>query len=131
MGNGDINEIRNRRTWRSMGYWISHEVLKFGRPTVLNGGALRAGNEYLYIGRTSQGKLVVTDVSVIGQHAGYFDVGDTQRATIEQNGYLRIKVSYRSLRPLNMTSIDASIQIQLEGYGKQTIKIIGEAEFIY
>jgi len=71
----------------------------------------------------------VSDISVTGLNATYFDVGETRQATISRNGYLRLKVSFRSDTKIeNMAALDAAIEIVLDGHGLQTIKIVGEPE---
>lgn len=129
-GNGDIAEVRWRRTWRALDYWVSDEELSFGSPSVLSDGT-NVRNEFLYIGRTSTGSLVVTNVAVFGDDAGYFELGDTRSATIEENGYLRIKVAFRSSQPVEMTSLQATILIQLQGLDNVRIPIVGEAPANY
>jgi len=124
-GNGDIAEIRNRRTWRRLDYWVSDNELSFGTPAVLSDGT-QLRNEYLYVGRSTSGTLVVTDISVVGEDARYFDVGSTKSAQVEENGYLRIKVAFRSAQPVDWTSVQAAIVIQLQGYENHRIPIVGE-----
>jgi len=125
-GNGNINEVRNRRTWPLVNYWISDSALRFGEPALLSDGVTRIRNEYLYVGHTTSGQLVVNDFVVTGTDAGYFDVGTARSATIEQNGYMRIKVTFQSKLPVDLSAIDAAVEISLSGYGTQKIPITSQ-----
>jgi len=128
-GRGDIDEIHLRRTWRQLAYWVSDTELSFGAPATLSDGST-IRNEWLYVGRTQSGSLVVADVSIIGSDANYFSASfDTTKTTISQNGHLQIKVTFRSQDPVDISSLEASVQIHLQGYGVQTIPIVAEDEY--
>jgi len=58
IGNGDMAEIRKRRTWKEVNFWISeNEVLPFG-PPVLTSRGMYERNEYIYMGRTERCAII-------------------------------------------------------------------------
>jgi len=124
-GRGDIAEIRSRRTWRRVKYWQSHQALQFGIP-VVNEEGLHARNEYLYLG-CSLGTLKINEISLGGADAKYFEISHT-RALIKQNGYLRLKVQFRSTDYVEIDSLDAHIRLNNNVNGVKQIPIIGKKQ---
>jgi len=122
---GDIAEIRGRKVWRQLDYWQSDSELPFGKRVLKDGEWVR--NEYLYIGRTTAGVLSVTGITVNGQDAGYFQVDKTS-GTIQQDKYLRIKVSFSSHTDVPIDSLDASIHFStnIPGQANVIIPIVGD-----
>jgi len=87
IGIGDVGEIRRRRNWRTVPFWISDMTeITFG-PAVLIDGSNYVRNEYLYIGRTTEGTLAIRGVAMSGNDAAYFTIGQIVDAAIEQNQY--------------------------------------------
>jgi hypothetical protein len=119
-GAGDVKEIFLRRTWKKLEFWQSDFRLGFTRPVLQKGFYVQ--NEFLYIGRTRPGTLIVQSVSVTGPHAQYFTVSQTN-ATIAQDEFIKIKVSFRSISNLSFESIRASIEIQNSVNGIRKIPI--------
>lgn len=122
-GEGDIAEVTKRRKWKTLSYWQSDEVLDFGKA-VWNGSAY-VRNEYLYIGRTNSGTLEISSIAVKGADAAYFAV-DTKSATVSQNEYVRVKVSFRSPKPVTLDSLDAHIEIKNDVHGTNTVQFGGQ-----
>ena len=61
-GLGAIREVQLRRTWRNVSLWVSDRVLNFGSLVLVGDRFVR--NEYLYVGRTRDGELNITDVEI-------------------------------------------------------------------
>lgn len=123
VGDGDINEIYKRRTWRTLDLWASDSNLKFGHPVLAANGAYRR-IEYLYLGRTTPGKVTITDLYVGGTDAKYFKV-DKSEAVLLQNQHVRVRVAFQSDTDFDLTNVDAYIQIKTDGVGGRRIKIVG------
>lgn len=125
-GRGDIREIRNRRTWHKLDFWISHHgsIIPFGPPAYLPEENAYKRNEYLYLGRTTKGVLKITEVTVTGPDASYFYVPKTA-ASISQNGWLRIRIAFQSTAFVPIDSLDSRIRIKSNVKGVQEIKIGG------
>lgn len=90
-GKGDIEEIRNRRTWREVNYWESHKKIQVAVPVKRRGKFRR--NEYLYVGRSKLGVLTIDNITITGSDAKFFSIDKTS-AKINKNEYMRLKVSY-------------------------------------
>ena len=123
VGEGDIAEIKKRRTWRALSYWQSDRVLDFGNA-VWNGSAY-VRNEYLYIGRTNPGTLTVSDISIKGADAGFFSI-DTKTASLDQNEHIRVKVAFRSEKEVSLRDLDAHLEIANDVHGINTVEFGGE-----
>jgi len=122
VGEGDIAEIKSRRTWKTTDFWCSHALLTFGSPALIGNKVYRR-NEYLYVGRTSAGSFVLADISVEGPDAHHFAVEfDRSQRIIRQDGYVRVKVSYASSTN-SIGSLDAHIVITTDIPGKENHKI--------
>ena len=126
IGNGDVTEVRRRRNWRLVDFWISDPfVLPFG-PAVLTKQGIWARNEYIYIGRTTPGTLAVRAISMSGNDASHFTIGQINKATVEENEYIRIKISFKSLLETNFDdNLDAYIKVETSE-GDRRIKIVPE-----
>lgn len=122
IGDGDIEEIRNRRTWRHVDFWRSEGAIVLGTPALKDGKYVR--REYLYVGRTKPGILVIRDVTIKGDDASFFTV-DTSQAVVKQNEHVRIKVSFSSAS-VPSASLSAYIQFRsnLEEGKLHKIKIV-------
>jgi len=106
-GAGDIAEIRMRRTWRAMDLWLGDTAVYFGTSADVEGTLTR--NEYLYLGRTSDGTATVSSVSVEGADAAKFTVSEFVSGAIAKDSYKRIKIQYL---PATMDEeIDAKLRI--------------------
>lgn len=108
-GAGDMEEVRNRRTWRTVDFWQSDRAITFNRPIFVLG--LFRQNFYLYIGRTNPGTLEINSIMVRGKDARYFSVSQ-KSATIRQGEHVRIKVSFASPTNLSINKLSAWIEIR-------------------
>lgn len=104
---GDIEEVKRRRTWRSLDIWVGDTVLKFGRRARV--GITFKRNEFLYFGRTSPGLLYVNDVTVVGTESAFFTIESPPPVTIAQGDHARLKISYNSR--VWHEQVDAQIEI--------------------
>lgn len=126
VGSGDIAEVRKRRNWRLVDFWISDpQVLPFSEPTLKDASYVRT--EYLYVGRTTEGTLSIRGLRVTGNDASYFTIGQIAKATVKKGGYIRLKLMFRSLLPVKWTydNIDAYIEIQTSE-GDRRVQILPE-----
>jgi hypothetical protein len=108
---GDIQEVTQRRTWKEVPFWISDSSIQFFPPSYITPQDDYRRNEYIYIGRTLPGVLELQSITVRGPNAAYFSVLPTN-GTIGQYHSLRIKVSYHSKDPRNVTQIQAFLDIR-------------------
>jgi hypothetical protein len=120
-GEGDIREIMNRRTWKTVDQWLSDETLEFGSAVYREGFYVQ--NEYVYIGRTNPGKLHIREVHLHGTDAHFFNLS-TYDPVVGQDEYTRVTVSFNSTMPVDMGSLDAYIQIKTN-VGKMQVDITG------
>jgi hypothetical protein len=90
---GDVQEIRLRRTWNQVPLWVSDTTIAFGAPTKV--GTIFRRTEYLYLGRTLPGAVIIRSIRVKGTHASYFTLS-VRRGTIGQNGSLRVGIRFAS-----------------------------------
>jgi len=153
-GHGDFTEIRFRRTWREVDFWSSAAedanavdgndgtvtgVLHFGPVALERRLSYWVRNEYLYFGRTTEGTSHIWNITIDGPDAQYFSVSRKSAATLEQNQYLRVKVTFRfpveatdladefNLRsPLDRKSLAASILVDNDVTGQERIKVVFE-----
>lgn len=125
-GEGDIEEIKNWRTWKEVDLWLSDQSLLFNNPPVLKEDKY-IWNEYLYVGRTKPGILSIRDIGVKGSDSSYFSV-DRTSATITQNEYVSIKVSFTA--PMDDTPLrspkEAFVQFKtnVQGEKVQQVRIV-------
>jgi len=124
-GLGDIEEVRRRRKWRKVDYWQSDTNLRFGSP-VQNDLGKWVRNEYLYVGRTTRGVLNILNISLGGKHRRLFRVAPN-RATVRNNGYVRIKVSFSANVRNTVAGVDAYVIVRNDVNGVSRIKIFGES----
>lgn len=75
-GKGDIKEIRNRQQWKEVGFWISDDVLEFGKLTKWEDGAF-VRHEHLYFGTRKNETITVTSINISGPDAESFVVDQT------------------------------------------------------
>jgi hypothetical protein len=125
-GRGDVAEVQNRRTWRELQYWQSGTVLEFGKPVLVDRTSYMR-REFLYVGRTSEGKLSIDSIYLRGRDASYFSLSGKagHRYRIKQNQSLRIGVTFQSQAPMRIADLDAEIVIANDVTGESAIRIIG------
>jgi len=123
VGTGDIAEITQRRTWRTLKYWQSDNFVYFGPPVFSAGKYVRY--EYIYVGRTSPGVLKIRRISIGGQHNQYFCIVGPKRTTIRSGQYMRIKVAFTSSQPVSMNPIKAYVRIYNNENKVSTVKLHG------
>jgi len=88
--------------------WVSDTLLNFGRPVLTNTGYRR--NEYLYIGRSTNGILDLKNIRIEGPHQRFFSVSRTS-AKIKKDNYIQLKVSFFSENPVPFQKFSARIVI--------------------
>lgn len=120
-GRGDITEITDRRTWRSVGYWQSDYQLVFGAPAFVGGRYVRY--EYLYIGRTKPGTLSVTAISIEGPSSRFFSVLGPTEATIKGGDYIQVKIAFNSTENVLISSLSAEIRVNNSQNGVSIVQI--------
>ncbi|GKY99189.1 hypothetical protein MPSEU_000874300 [Mayamaea pseudoterrestris] len=120
-GQGDMAEIRRRRSWDAVDQWISDTKLFFNQP-VFSDNKWRS-NAWLYIGRTTPGALTIFGVNVVGTGSQFFEVSQTS-GRIRRNGYMRIKISFVADDPVNSDMIGASIVVESSAYRKRIVRIV-------
>lgn len=118
---GDVEEIRARRTWRPIDFWVSDETLVFGSPVRTN-GEVYVRNEYLYFGRTRTGPVegdgwnTTRCCSLTGSDASYFSLEVTtssSREMISSGDCVRLKVTYSS--PVNVARERGDGDVDVDG----------------
>jgi hypothetical protein len=90
-GSGDMNEIRNRQSWRQIGFWVSDSTMEFGK--VGWNGQDYVRNEYLYLGTRNDEVVVVTSISLTGDDASFFRV-DTTSIPLRFRDCHALKISF-------------------------------------
>jgi arylsulfatase A-like enzyme len=95
---GDINEIRRRQKWKQVGFWISDEVLEFGRLTKRNDGTY-VRHEHLYLGTRQDETITITSIEVSGPDADSFTV-DQDTLEFEHRDCRSIRITLESLHQL-------------------------------
>lgn len=123
-GQGDIEEIKYRQTWRRVSFWISDNVLSFA-PAIKGVDDFCRRSEYLYIGRRTTGQLRAMSISVEGQHKGFFSVTPTS-GLVKQGGHTRIKVTYKRKLKCSVKGLQAQVVIRNNINGVKRIPIVGE-----
>lgn len=119
-GKGDIQEIRNRRTWKLVKLWQSDQRLSFGTPSMMQNSFRRA--EYLYFGSTTRISMGIQSVHIQGPDAKYFSCVAQQL-----NGYWRVRVLFSSTAPLQISSLNATVVVKTNVTGYVRIPIVGES----
>ena len=108
-GLGDIEEIRTRRKWKELDLWVSDRTVVVGTPANVLGTWTR--NEWIYLGRGTNGTTNVSSISVEGADAGKFALSSFTGGNISQNAHEKIKVQYTPLSQDEQIT-DARIRIQ-------------------
>jgi len=122
-------QIQKRRTWKRVKYWESAPRLGFAKPLKVKDRDYR-WNEYLYVGRSSPGKLVLSSISIKGPHAKYLKLSK-KKAVIAQNGYVRIKVAFRSRAEVWKWwshGLQAYLEIRNNANGIRRIQLVGTGD---
>lgn len=122
-GRGDITEIHNRRTWRTMDIWQSDRVLYFRQP--VRRGSVFVLFKWLYIGRTApNGTLQINSIALDGQHASSFQLEGPTEAAILPNEHVRLKVGYQSTSN-ETTGVGARIIINYDNNLERSVLLLG------
>jgi hypothetical protein len=124
-GLGDVEEITRRRTWRALPLWISDTTLSFGKPVEVSISSRSSSshsssappwimakyvrNEYLYLGRTSDGSALLW-FDVQGPDAAHFTL-DQYRAMVSQGEYVRIRVTFTYYASINASDSAATTRM--------------------
>lgn len=103
-----------------MGQWLSDQVITMKAPVFVEG--MWRSNAWLYLGRTTSGTLTVSSIALAGSKRSYFTV-DRNQATIGQNDYVRIKVSFVSATNINPNSLGVSLVLKSNVESNRVIKI--------
>ncbi|KAG7343609.1 hypothetical protein IV203_021617 [Nitzschia inconspicua] len=113
-GNGDISEIRDRQSWKAVGFWTSSSdsgVLEMGNVAWTGDAYVR--HEWLYMGtRMADQSIRVSSMTVTGQHANRFTIDDKFPIDFSFKSCVPIRISFSSATTLASTPIDASLVIQ-------------------
>jgi len=117
-----LSEINSRRTWRRMDLWKSDSTLSFG-PLAYTEKKVYTRSEYLYLGRTTPGKVKIRSISVRGLHAKYFHL-DTRSGSIKENDHLTVKVTFISKTKFSLKKVKAQVEV-LSDKGTDRIDISG------
>jgi hypothetical protein len=127
-GRGDIAKVTKRRTWKKVPFWQSDSAIEFGEPSPVetNGTLSYKRNEYLYMGRTTPGLLVLQPIRISGPDARLFSTSLKSRIIIRQNRHVRVTVSLVSQAPVNMTSLQAYLHVSSSA-GKHVVRLTSAA----
>lgn len=120
-GQGDIEEVRNRRIWGKVQYWESDRVLSFGPlANVTKDSFVR--HEYFYVGKSdpSGDSLRISNIRVTGSDSKYFAV-DRKEGEVS-DGYIRIRVTLTTPRQ-DLALVHASLEFQTSSDGSRVIPI--------
>ncbi|KAL3923585.1 MAG: hypothetical protein SGILL_001573 [Bacillariaceae sp.] len=113
-GEGDITEVRQRQKWGQIGFWISDNVLYFGKPSRDPDGSF-IRHEHIHMGTRKAEVVNIVSVAITGMDATLFSVDNTTMQLI-QNHCQSIKVTF--LGPSNFTEqtqLEAFLEIQVAG----------------
>jgi len=127
VGEGDTSEVLRRRTWPEVDYWQSEDdVIEFEKPIQMMGKskAVFKRNEYVYIGRTGPGELIVDGVEIVGADARRFNV-KVSRLRVPRWWWARIRIQYVSFQDLPL-SFDATLVIRTDTDRVRQLKIVGK-----
>jgi len=108
-GDGDIAEIRERRGWRTLDLWVCDTLIHFGNAVDVNGTLTR--NEWIYLGRTTDGTTNISSITLEGSDADLFTVSEFTNGAINTNDYKKVKVQYTPTS-LNYLVSDAKLRIK-------------------
>lgn len=115
-GNGDISEIRDRQSWKAIGFWTSASdigILEMGNVAWNGGDAAYVRHEWLYIGtRQAQQSIRVSSMAITGQHAGLFAIDTTAPIDFGNKDCVAVRITFSSSSTLASTPIDATLSIQ-------------------
>lgn len=112
-GQGDVQEVRDRRTWKAVPLWISHDVLPIGRPVRQSADGWSFRNEYIYLGRTAVGGETKVRLDVSGFGASYFAL-DVKSAVLRQNDTVRVKVTFASPQDVPLSLLHVAIRVFIQ-----------------
>ncbi|MCU0858093.1 MAG: sulfatase-like hydrolase/transferase, partial [Pontiellaceae bacterium] len=123
-GQGDLAEIKARRTWKTLNIWVSDTAIKVGQPVNVSGQLTR--NEYIYLGRTTSGTLTVSNITVQGANAGLFQLSEFTSGTITSGNYKRVKLTYRP-PSASQTVTDARVVISHSAGADKVITVTAQS----
>jgi hypothetical protein len=128
-GSGDISEIRNRQSWRPVGFWVSDATLQFGKVGWDSAHEYYVRNEYLYLGTRLEtddddDDVVVTSIELTGTDASFFRLEFTVSMTLRVKECHSVKISFVALRE-DWTERDYNAAVVVRGIGfeERTIQL--------
>jgi hypothetical protein len=126
-GLGDISEVRNRQSWRPIGFWTSTEsptglnALEFGRVAWTGLDFIR--HEHLFLGTRLNETVIVTSVSFSGGDADLFSV-DRTSLVLGLNACESIRVTFASTSTLSVVPVDAWLVLNFATGNTVAIQLI-------
>jgi arylsulfatase A-like enzyme len=110
---GDIKEIKRRQKWKQVGFWISDEVLEFGRLTKGKDGSF-VRHEYLYLGTRQDETITISSIDISGPDADSFTV-DKNTLEFEHRDCKTIRITLTSPHELPQGSnLTATVALQVD-----------------
>lgn len=103
-GRGDIEEIRLRRKWKSVDFWVSDRNVSVG-PLVRENGRYRK-NLWIYFGSTTPGNLTIESITIQGGNG--LSLEGFTKGELESGNYAKCALSVNSKEDL---PVSASIVI--------------------
>ncbi|MFC1762960.1 sulfatase-like hydrolase/transferase [Planctomycetota bacterium] len=92
-GGGDIQEIKDRRNWDAVDFWVSDATIIIGKPALVEGQFRK--NAWVYFGTTSPGSITIDTIKVDGNPANVTLKGFTQ-GVIRQGDHQKVAVCFNA-----------------------------------
>lgn len=113
---GDINEIRNRQQWKTLGLWTSaglDDPLVFGQVSWTGSEFIR--HEWLYTGNRKDESLTIVSASLTGKDSVFFSVDEDAviGRVIERNSCESIRITFRANVWAETAAVDATLLLTL------------------
>jgi hypothetical protein len=115
---GDMTEIRLRQRWKQLGFWVSDDVMEFGRLSWNGNTYVR--HEHLYMGTRQEETVQITTIVLEGPDAQYFHVDLTQ-ITLKYQECHHVRISFVAPDAVwRDHSMDATLVLTVELNGSTT-----------